>query len=74
MHYARINRMWNDTDHVNLIDVTKRNANWQYINLAITIGYSASVEVLLVNNHFDNGTTQDVIDNNFAQDITPAAP
>jgi|GEM_PF-2027125 len=49
MQFVRINRIWNNPGYVNLIDVTKRDANWRYIDLTVTLG-AQTVELLLINN------------------------
>ncbi|MCL2366780.1 MAG: fibronectin type III domain-containing protein [Oscillospiraceae bacterium] len=51
MEFVRINRIWNNMDYVNLIDVTKNNAPWQYIDLTVTLG-NQTVELLLINNTY----------------------
>ncbi|MCL2366669.1 MAG: fibronectin type III domain-containing protein [Oscillospiraceae bacterium] len=52
IEYVRINRIWNNTDYVNLIDVVKQGADWQYMDLEITLG-TQSVELELINNTFE---------------------
>jgi len=47
MEFVRINRIWNDLDNVNLIDVRK-DSSWQYINMTLTL-FGQTVEILLVN-------------------------
>jgi len=47
MEFVRINRVWNDLDNVNMIDVRK-DASWQYIDLTLEL-FGQTVEVLLVN-------------------------
>ena len=49
MQFVRINRIWNNPGYVNLIDVTKRDANWRYIDLTVTLS-DQTVELLLINN------------------------
>jgi len=49
MEFVRINRIWNNLDYVNLIDVTKRDAPWHYIDLTVTLN-NQIVELLLINN------------------------
>jgi len=46
--YVRINRIWNNLDYVNLIDVTKRDANWQTMDLTVSLGNQV-LEILLTN-------------------------
>jgi len=47
MEFVRINRIWNDLDNVNLIDVRK-DSSWQYIDMTLTL-FGQTVEILLVN-------------------------
>jgi len=51
MEFVRINRIWNNTGYVNLFDVTKVGANWQYIYFTATV-FGQTVELLLINNHY----------------------
>jgi len=51
VRYVRINRIWNAPENVNLIDVTKVGADWETINLTVTLG-SQVVELPLINNRF----------------------
>ena len=51
MEFVRVNRIWNNLGYVNLIDVTKRNANWETINLTVTLS-GQTVTLLLVNDLF----------------------
>ena len=51
MEFVRINRIWNDMDNVNLIDVRKDSA-WQHINLTAVLS-SQTVEILLINDLYD---------------------
>lgn len=48
MEFVRINRIWNNPDYVNLIDVNK-NASWPYINLSISLP-GQTIDLLLINN------------------------
>ncbi|MCL2365770.1 MAG: fibronectin type III domain-containing protein [Oscillospiraceae bacterium] len=52
MGYVRVNRIWNNMDYVNLIDVTKRDANWETIDLTVKLGSGQVVELHLVNDLF----------------------
>jgi len=52
MQHVRVNRIWNNLDYVNMIDVTKRGANWEYIDLTVTLGTGQLVELLLINDLF----------------------
>ena len=52
MEFVRVNRIWNNLGYVNLIDVTKRNANWETIDLTVRLGDGQPVELLLVNDLF----------------------
>ncbi|MCL2366118.1 MAG: hypothetical protein FWC75_03620, partial [Oscillospiraceae bacterium] len=52
MEFVRVNRIWNNTNYVNLIDVTKRDANWEIINLTVTLGTGQTVTLLLQNDLF----------------------
>jgi len=62
MEFVRVNKMWvagtGWVDYFNLVDVSKDDGGWQYINLYITV-YGQTVHVLLVNALFE---------------ITPAVP
>lgn len=49
MEFVRVNRIWNNLDYVNMIDITKRDANWRYIDLTVELG-GQTVELLLINN------------------------
>ncbi|MCL2367021.1 MAG: fibronectin type III domain-containing protein [Oscillospiraceae bacterium] len=51
MEFVRVNRVWNNMDYVNLIDVTKNNAPWQYIDLTVTLE-SQTVALRLINNTY----------------------
>jgi|GEM_PF-2810274 len=51
MQFVRVNRIWNNPGYVNLIDVVKNNAPWQYIDLTVTLG-NQSVELRLINNRY----------------------
>ena len=48
MEFVRVNRIWNNLNYVNLIDVD-RNANWTYINLYVSLAGQESI-LLLSNN------------------------
>jgi len=50
MEFVRINRIWNNLDYVNLIDVNK-SGNWQYINFTATLS-GQSVSILLINDMY----------------------
>jgi len=50
MEFIRINRIWNDPDNVNLIDINK-NAPWQRIYFTATL-FGQSVEIVLLNDLF----------------------
>ncbi|MCL2366117.1 MAG: hypothetical protein FWC75_03615 [Oscillospiraceae bacterium] len=52
MQFVRVNRVWNNTGYVNLIDVTKRDANWETMDLTLTLGTGQTVELLLTNDLF----------------------
>jgi len=52
IEFVRVNRIWNNTDYVNLIDVTKQGADWQYMDLMITLG-TQSIVLELTNNTFE---------------------
>ena|GEM_PF-2504161 len=49
MQFVRINRIWNNPDYVNLIDVTKVNAPWQYIDFAVELNNQVA-KLRLINN------------------------
>ncbi|MCL2397069.1 MAG: S8 family serine peptidase [Defluviitaleaceae bacterium] len=49
MEFVRINRPWNNQAYVNLFDVTKTDADWQYINFAVELNGQVA-ELLLINN------------------------
>jgi len=51
MQFVRVNRIWNDPGNVNLIDVTKVGANWQTMDLTVSLGGQTLV-LELVNNRF----------------------
>ncbi|MCL2398074.1 MAG: hypothetical protein FWC93_08430, partial [Defluviitaleaceae bacterium] len=51
MEFVRINRPWNNQDYVNMIDVRKTNADWDFINFTVELNGQA-VELRLVNNLF----------------------
>ncbi|MCL2366775.1 MAG: fibronectin type III domain-containing protein [Oscillospiraceae bacterium] len=51
IQFVRVNRIWNNLDYVNLIDVTKNNAPWQYIDLTVALD-NQSVELRLINNTY----------------------
>jgi len=36
MHYVRINRIWNNLDYTNFLDVQKADANWSTMELSVT--------------------------------------
>jgi len=46
---VRINRPWNNQAYVNMIDVRKADADWQYIDFAVELN-GRVVELRLVNN------------------------
>lgn len=48
MGFVRINRIWNDADNVNLIDVDKADGAWQYIDFTATL-LGQAVDVRLIN-------------------------
>jgi len=48
MEFVRVNRIWNDLDNVNMIDVRKDSGSWEHINLTLTL-FGQTVYVLLVN-------------------------
>jgi len=56
MEFVRVNRMWvagtGWIDYFNMVDVSKNNGSWQYINLYITV-YGQTMHVLLVNALFE---------------------
>jgi len=52
MQFVRVNRIWNNLDYVNLIDVTKVGANWQTMDLTVRLG-SQTVVLELINNRFN---------------------
>jgi len=57
MEFVRVNQIWNAPENVNLIDVRKIGANWQYISLTATLRNPGApgeqvVELLLINNNF----------------------
>ncbi|MCL2367004.1 MAG: hypothetical protein FWC75_08200 [Oscillospiraceae bacterium] len=52
MEFVRVNRIWNDPDHVNIIDVTKVGADWQTIDLTVSLG-SQTLVLPLINNSFE---------------------
>jgi|GEM_PF-1369989 len=56
MEFVHINRVWNDQDYVNLIDVFKADGAWRYINFTATLFGSQTVEVLLRNTQAEQTT------------------
>jgi len=58
IEFVRVNHIWSAPDNVNLIDVTKVDANWQTISLTATLG-SQTIELLLINNRFTTGVFTD---------------
>ena len=60
LHFVNVNRIWNNLDYVNLLDVSKRGANegpiepWHWINLTVTYN-GETVELRLFNNYRDFG-------------------
>ncbi|MCL2365653.1 MAG: hypothetical protein FWC75_01230 [Oscillospiraceae bacterium] len=50
--YVRVNRVWNNMGYINLIDVTKRDANWETIDLTVTLATGQYAELLLRNDMF----------------------
>jgi len=50
MEFVRINRIWNNPEYVNMIDVNK-NTQWQYIDLSVDLG-GQSIDLRLINNRF----------------------
>jgi len=64
MDFVRVNRIWNNMDYVNLIDVNK-HAAWQTIYFTATL-FGQTIDVVLINNMyfsmraFNNGTCDEV--------------
>jgi len=56
MEFVNVNRIWNDQDNVNLIDVNK-NAQWQYINFSATL-FGQTVDLALINNRYVPSTIE----------------
>jgi len=58
LHLININRIWNNTDYVNRIDVIKDGADWQIIELTVTLVDASAtlpkqvVNLTLINNWF----------------------
>jgi len=53
IEYVRVNRVWNNTNYVNMIDVTKRDANWETMDLTVTLGTGQTVTLALSNDLFE---------------------
>ncbi|MCL2421063.1 MAG: family 43 glycosylhydrolase, partial [Defluviitaleaceae bacterium] len=76
MAFVRINRIWNNTDYVNMIDVNK-NAPWQTIYLTVALG-DQEVALTLINNRFLSATIfeedwRESINVRFFQGVDPVA-
>ncbi|MCL2236398.1 MAG: S8 family serine peptidase, partial [Defluviitaleaceae bacterium] len=49
LEFFRINRIWDNLDYVSLIDVRKRDANWERIIFSSSLNGVPAVDILLIN-------------------------
>ena len=73
MEFVSINRIWNNLDYVNMIDVSKRPATWERIYFTATV-FGQTVEVILINDEFISHPvfTLDIFNNGYGG--TPSRP